>query len=62
MALTTEQLKKIKSDLASAEKSLIDATAQVNMARRAGIDVADNDAQINELRGKIRKMKAVYGG
>jgi hypothetical protein len=61
MALTTEQLKKIKSDIAGAEKALTDATTETNQARRAGIDVTDTDEQIKELRGKIRKMKAVYG-
>ena len=49
MALTTEQLKKIKSDIASAEKALTDATTETNQARRAGIDVTDTDEQIKEF-------------
>lgn len=61
MPLNNEQLKHIRQSVKKAEESLRDASADIATAKRAGIDVADQEANARELRDRIRKMRAVYG-
>lgn len=60
MPLTKEQLQEIKDGIVQAEKHLKDAIADIAVARRAGIDVADMEVEVKKLREQVRKMKAVY--
>lgn len=61
MPLNKEQLSQIKGSIIKAEAALKDATGDITLAKRAGVDVADQETHANELRVQIRKMKAVYG-
>lgn len=60
MPLTKEQLVGIKQNLDKADRAIKDATADVATARRAGIDVADMEKELKEVKDRLRRMKAVY--
>jgi len=60
MPLTKVQLSEIHASIDKAERALTDAIADIATARRAGINVTDQEKEVQELRGKIRKLKAVY--
>ena len=60
MPLTTEQLVEIKAGLDKAEKAIKDASADIVIARRAGIDVVDMDKELKDVKERIRRMRAVY--
>ena len=61
MPLTKEQQAEIKAGIEAATKSLKDAKADIQTAKRGGIDMSGQEAQLKELELKLRKMKAVYG-
>ena len=61
MPLTKEQQAEIKVNLEKAASSLKEAKADLQTAKKAGIDVADQETQLKELELKLRKLKAVYG-
>lgn len=61
MPLTKEQQAEIKAGIEAATKSLKDGKADIQTAKKAGIDVADQETQLKELELKLRKLKAVYG-
>jgi len=60
MPLTKDQLKDIKTAVSNAEEMLKGVMADIAQAKRAGIDVADNEKLATDLRERIRKLKAVY--
>jgi len=60
MPLTKEQLTTIKQELDKADRAVKDANADIALARRAGIDVADMEAELKTVRDQIRRMRAVY--
>jgi len=60
MPLTKEQLATIKQNLDQADRAVKDANADIVIARRAGIDVADMEAELKTVRDQIRRMRAVY--
>ena len=61
MPLTTEQTKDVKERIARAEKALKDATLDVQNAKRAGLDVAEEEKEVKRLRDLTRGIKRVYG-
>ena len=61
MPLTKQQQAEIKAGLKKAEESLAAAKADYQTAKRAGIDVSAQEAQLRELETQLRRMKAVYG-
>ena len=61
MPLTKEQQTMIKDGITSANKSLAEAKVDLTTAKRAGIDVTEQEKQVQELTLQLRKLKAVYG-
>lgn len=60
MPLTPKQLEEVKSNIDRADKALKDATADISIAKRAGIDVTDMEKELREVKERLRRMKAVY--
>jgi len=60
MPLKKEELADIKVNLDKAERAIKDATVDIATARRAGIDVADMEKELKEVKERVRRMKAVY--
>jgi len=60
MPLTKEQLVKMASTLGKAEKAIIDVTIDLKNAKRAGLDVTEQEKELNILRKTIRGIKNVY--
>lgn len=54
--LTDEHLQQLNNALSAANA----ATAQIELAKRAGIDVADLEAANNSNINKLRTLKQVY--
>lgn len=61
MPMTKEQMAGIKENLAKGERAAADAAIDIATARRAGIDVADMEKELKEVKERLRRMKAVYG-
>ena len=60
MPLTKEQIVKLGLTLGKAEKALTDVTIDLRDAKRAGLDVAEQEKELNILRKSIRGIKNVY--
>ena len=60
MPLTKTQLVKLATTLGKAEKSIIDVTADLRDAKRAGLDVTSQETELNIQRKLIRGIKNVY--
>jgi len=60
MPLSKQQLTEIKAGIDQAETYAANAAADIAQAKRAGIDVADMEAELKKVRDQIRRMKAVY--
>lgn len=61
MPLNKEQLAQVKEGINKAQAALKVASSDIATAKRAGIDVGDQEILAKELREQIRKMHAVYG-
>ena len=61
MPLTAEQRKDVKERIARAETALKDATLDVQNAKRAGLDVTEEEKEVKRLRELTRGIKRVYG-
>lgn len=60
MPLAKEQLVKMAIDIGKAEAGLKEVELDVRQAKRAGIDVADEEKELVILRKSIRGLKHVY--
>ena len=60
MPLTKEQLAQMALTLGKAEKAIIDVTIDLKNAKRAGLDVTEQEKELNVLRKTIRGIKNVY--
>jgi len=60
MPLTKQQLAEIKDNLDKGERAAKDAAIDIATARRAGIDVADMEKELKEVKERLRRMRAVY--
>lgn len=60
MPLTKEQLVKMVMDIDRAEKGLKDVEFDIRQAKRAGIDVLEEEKELSRMRKSIRGLKAVY--
>lgn len=56
VTLTADDKREIERQLAA----LKEAKADIARAKSAGIDVADMEAQLAEIEGSLRKLKAAY--
>lgn len=52
----------IKADISEAEKAVAEAEAEIEKAKAAGIDTTDLEADLEEAKETLRKLKEVYGG
>lgn len=62
MPLSKAELIKLSKNVEEAEKAMVDVVADIRSAKRAGIDVADEEKELNILRKSIRGIKSVYVG
>ena len=60
MPLTKEQIVKLGLTLGKAEKAMKDVTIDLRDAKRAGLDVTEQEKELNILRKSIRGIKNVY--
>lgn len=60
MPLTKEQMVKLSATLEKAEAAIKDVTIDLANARRAGLDVSEQEKELNVLRKSIRGIKNVY--
>jgi len=60
MPLTKEQKVQMAITLGKAEEAIKDVTIDIKDARRAGLDVAEQEKELNVLRKTIRGIKNVY--
>lgn len=60
MPLKKEQLVKMAMILDKAETAIKDVTVDLADAKRAGLDVAEQEKELNLLRKSIRGIKSVY--
>jgi len=60
MPLTKEQMVKLSATLGKAEAAIKDVTIDLNNAKRAGLNVAEQEKELNVLRKTIRGIKNVY--
>ena len=60
MPLTKQQLVQMASTLGKAEKAIKDVTVDLRDAKRAGLDVTEQEKELNILRKTIRGIKNVY--
>jgi len=60
MSLTKEQMVSLATTLAKAEAGIKDVTVDLVNAKRAGLDVAEQEKELNLLRKTIRGIKNVY--
>jgi len=61
MPLSKEQLTGVQSGIKKADDAIKIARIDIATAKRAGIDVTDQEARLKEMSDQIRKMRAVYG-
>jgi len=59
--LTKEQKTQIKGNIQKAEVALKDAVVDIATAKRAGLDVSEQEKEVNRIRIMLRGVKAVYG-
>jgi len=62
MPLPIEVLAEVRENIKTAEQALTGLTAEINKARTAGLDVTEQQKEMEELKKQIRQLKAVYGG
>jgi len=60
MPLSKEQMVQLSETLRKAETSIKDVTIDLTNAKRAGLDVAEQEKELNILRKTIRGIKNVY--
>ena len=61
MALSPEVPQQVREGIKAAEKGLKDLTSEIEKARLAGIDVTDQQKEMEELKKHARQLKSVYG-
>lgn len=57
---TPEQLEKMKEHITSAEENLAKMREEMDLAKRAGIDVSAQEEEFKTLSASIQRMKVVY--
>jgi phage shock protein A len=62
MPLPREVLATVQGNIKEAESALKELETEIGNAYRAGLNVDDMKKQSDELKTKIRQLKAVYGG
>ena len=60
MSLSKTQIVQLGTTLGKAEKAIIEVTADLKDAKRAGLDVSSQEQELNILRKSIRGIKNVY--
>jgi hypothetical protein len=58
--MTPETLATIKKNIAESEKSLTIMREDISKAKKAGIDVAEQEKTYLELNKKLTQLKSVY--
>jgi hypothetical protein len=58
--MTPETLASIKKNIAESEKSLTIMREDITKAKKAGIDVAEQEKTYLELNKKLTQLKSVY--
>ena len=53
-------MEEIKVNLDKGDAAAKDAAIDIATARRAGIDVADMEKELKEVKERLRRMRAVY--
>jgi hypothetical protein len=61
MPLPSDKVTEIKQGLKDAEAALKDADSEIAKARLAGLDVTEQQKEAEELRKRVKQIKAVYG-
>ena len=61
MPLSAKDLGHIRDQIKEAKKAIKDARADLATAKRAGIDVSEQEAILRDLEARVRKMEIVYG-
>jgi len=61
MALSDETIESIQKAVEEGEKILAEKEADIEEARRAGIDMSKEMEELQKLKEKIRLMRQVYG-
>lgn len=62
MPLPIEVLTEVRENIKAAEQALTGLVTEINKARTAGLDVTEQQKEMEELKKQIRQLKAVYGG
>jgi DNA replicative helicase MCM subunit Mcm2 (Cdc46/Mcm family) len=61
MALSDETIEAIQKAVEEGEKILAEKEADIEEARRAGIDMSKEMEELQKLKEKIRLLRQVYG-
>jgi len=61
MPMTAEQKKDVKERLARAKKAIKTATVDIADAKRAGLDVTEEEKELKRMRDLTRGIERVYG-
>jgi len=61
MPLTKEQSTQMKARIKKAEVVIKDAWTDIAAAKRAGLDVAEEEKEVKRIRDLLRGVKRVYG-
>jgi hypothetical protein len=61
MALSDETIEAIQKAVEEAERIIAEKEADIDEARRAGIDMSKEMEEIQKLKERVRLMRQVYG-